>query len=200
MVLQSPFEMTVDLESGQMSVFERHVTRYGRDMIGYYGTQDPDEDALVYEYFERNVPNDPGQIVQNVTVIYPGDANGEYFMTKGHYHANPRASEVYLCLNGEGFLVMQTKTGDWCACALSRGKTVYVPPGWAHRSVNVGDRPLVLYALYPADAGHDYDAISQGGFLKRIVRGLDGKPALVDSKRVKEETNKDRRGYSTAAK
>jgi len=43
------------------------------------------------------------------------------------------------------------------------GTLAYVPPRWAHRSVNSGDHPYVTLAVYPAQAGHDYLAIEESG-------------------------------------
>jgi len=51
---------------------------------------------------------------------------------------------------------------------MARGKMVYVPPYWAHRSINIGDEPLISFCVYPGDAGHNYGDIEQEGFPKRI--------------------------------
>jgi glucose-6-phosphate isomerase len=48
---------------------------------------------------------------------------------------------------------------------------VYVPPLWAHRSVNTGDaEPLVSFCVYPAHAGHNYGDIQTEGFPRRVFR------------------------------
>jgi len=47
---------------------------------------------------------------------------------------------------------------------------VYVPPFWAHRSVNTGDEPLISFCVYPADAGHNYGDIEKQGFPQKITR------------------------------
>ena len=52
---------------------------------------------------------------------------------------------------------------------MERGSLVYVPPFWAHRSVNTGREPLTMLAIWPADAGHNYGDIEKEGFPKRIV-------------------------------
>ena len=39
-----------------------------------------------------------------------------------------------------------------------------VAPGFAHRMVNTGSRPLVSFYVFRADAGHDYAAIEASGF------------------------------------
>jgi len=51
---------------------------------------------------------------------------------------------------------------------MTRGRMVYVPPFWAHRSVNVGRDPLVSFCVYPAHAGHNYGDIEVQGFPKRV--------------------------------
>jgi glucose-6-phosphate isomerase len=179
MPAQKPFITDINLTTGHMSTYERHTIRHASDMVGYYHTDPSDESLLIYEYFERDVPAEAGQIVQNTTIVYPGSINGEYYMTKGHYHANPGCTEVYLCLRGKGYLVMQTEAGKWAVEEYTLGRSVYVPPGWAHRSVNTGDEPLVLFALFPADSGHDYGRIAETGFLVRIMRGEEGTPSIV---------------------
>ena len=103
-----------------------------------------------------------------LSTLQPGLVGEEFFMTKGHYHSVPNTAEVYLCLRGEGYLVMKTTDGQFAAERMMRGRMVYVPPFWAHRSVNTGRRePLVSFCVYPADAGHNYGDIAQQGFPKR---------------------------------
>ena len=51
---------------------------------------------------------------------------------------------------------------------MTRGRMVYVPPFWAHRSINTGREPLVSFCVYPAEAGHNYGDIAKQGFPKRI--------------------------------
>jgi glucose-6-phosphate isomerase len=89
-------------------------------------------------------------------------------MTKGHYHSIAETAEVYLCLRGQGYMLMKTTDGDCRAEYMERGKVVYVPPYWAHRSVNTGSEPLLTFYVYPADAGHNYGDIEIEGFPQRI--------------------------------
>ena len=64
------------------------------------------------------------------------------------------------------------------------GTVSYVPGGWAHRSVNVGAEPLVFFAAYVGDAGHDYDTVERTGFPVLIVAGDDG-PEVVANPRYR---------------
>ncbi|NIM45751.1 MAG: glucose-6-phosphate isomerase, partial [Nitrososphaeria archaeon] len=50
----------------------------------------------------------------------------------------------------------------------------------AHRSVNTGNSKLVFLAIYPSEAGHDYEAVRTKGFAKLVVQN-DGKPTIVDN-------------------
>jgi glucose-6-phosphate isomerase, archaeal len=71
-------------------------------------------------------------------------------------------------------MIMETRAGDFASAQLVPSATVYVPPGWAHRTVNTADTPLVFLATYPGDAGHDYESIERRGFSRRVHRGDGG--------------------------
>jgi glucose-6-phosphate isomerase len=98
-------------------------------------------------------------------------------MTKGHYHTRVETGEIYLCLRGEGFMMMKTADGQCRWEPMVRGRMVYVPPYWAHRSINTGSEPLVSFCVYPGDAGHNYGDIATEGFPKRVFR-RDGRIAI----------------------
>ncbi|HLA82945.1 MAG TPA: glucose-6-phosphate isomerase family protein [Thermoleophilia bacterium] len=183
MTESQPFQTQIDFTTGRMSPCEKNVKRYAEDMEGYFLSPAGDARRLIYETFERAVPHIAGEIVENITVVYPGTIGDEYFMTKGHYHENLASAEVYFCLSGSGYLLMESAAGDLQMLPMNLGLSVHVPPGWAHRSVNVGDTPLVVYALYPADAGHDYERVLRNGFSRRLVRGANDAPVLVNSRK-----------------
>jgi glucose-6-phosphate isomerase len=67
---------------------------------------------------------------------------------------------------------------------MRRGTVNYVPGGWAHRSVNVGDEPLVFFAAFPADAGYDYKTIEEQGFPVLLVK-RGGVPEVVPNPRYR---------------
>ena len=104
-------------------------------------------------------------------------------MTKGHYHTVLETAEVYHCLNGGGMIVMETPEGDWAVEELRPGKVLYVPPRWAHRSVNTSqDTDLVTFFVYPGHSGHDYGTIEKQGF-RKLVMEENGQPKIVDNPR-----------------
>jgi glucose-6-phosphate isomerase len=173
-----PFGVELDLEQGLMHRAKKRLVRRASDMRGYYRDAQAleqliarNDDPLHYEVFEVPVPETYGHLMYCISTLQPGLVGDEFFMTKGHYHSVPNTAEVYLCLRGEGYMVMKTAEGQFAAERMTRGRMVYVPPYWAHRSVNTGSsEPLVSFCVYPADAGHNYGDIAQQGFPKRVFR------------------------------
>ncbi len=140
-------------------------------------------DQLVYEVYEVRRPEVMGEMLLGISIVHPGKVGREFFMTKGHFHSVLETSEVYYCLRGEGFMVMETPEGDTSVQALSSGIVLYVPPRWAHRSVCTSRQGnLVTFFIYPANAGHDYGTIEQHGFRKLVLDGVNG-PEIVNNPR-----------------
>ena len=142
------------------------------------------EDPLVYEFYELGCPERAGDLLFGTTILYPGKVGSEYFMTKGHFHTRLETAEVYYTLDGEGYMVMENPEGDTMELPLSKGQAVYVPRRYAHRTVNTGDKPLILFFTFAADAGHDYGTIETKGYHKMLVE-QDGKPAVIDNPKWK---------------
>ena len=179
--LMDPFTVLVDLENGTMPEHTNYLKRTASDMRGHYADSDAMEnlidknaDPLHYEVFEQfpsgeSIPEEVGQLMYCISKLQPGKVGDEFFMTKGHYHTVEDTAEIYLCLKGQGYMLMKTADGKCAAEKMSRGRMVYVPPFWAHRSVNTSkDEPLISFCVYPANAGHNYGDIEQQGFPKRI--------------------------------
>ncbi len=161
----------------------RHVRR-ASDLVGYVIDEEALQaliiagDPVVYEIYEPEVPDAEGHLVFGLTVLYPGRIGPEYHLTKGHFHIRRATAEVYHCLHGTGYLVMQDGEGSFRAVALLPGAVAYVPPGWAHRSVNTGEEPLVLLYVYPGGAGHDYETVRRQGF-SHVVVEVDGRAEVL---------------------
>jgi glucose-6-phosphate isomerase len=142
------------------------------------------ENQLVYEVYEIQRPEVQGELMMGISIVHPGKVGKEFFMTKGHFHTVLDTSEIYYCLRGEGYMVMETPEGDTSVAALSPGKVLYVPPRWAHRSVCTSRQEnLVTFFAYPANAGHDYGTIERQGFRKLVLDGPNG-PEIVDNPRA----------------
>lgn len=170
-----PFGVEFDLEAGVMKDPARHKITRASAMRGYYKDEEALErlletkgDAVHYEVFEKDVPEEPGHVLFCISKLQPGLIGDEFFMTKGHYHTLLETGELYLCLSGEGYMIMKTGDGDCVWERFERGRMVYVPPCWAHRSINTGNTPLISFCAYQADAGHNYGDIATEGFPNRI--------------------------------
>jgi glucose-6-phosphate isomerase len=105
-------------------------------------------------------------------------------MTKGHYHAKRDRGEVYVGMSGEGSVLLQLEDGTVRSVPMRPGTAAYVPPYWAHRTVNTGSAPFSFFSVWPGDAGHDYATIERFGFAKIMV-WRDGQAVLVDNPRYK---------------
>lgn len=183
-ILHKPFGVNLDLEAGRMFEPKKHLIRTALDMSGYYADKralksliEERNNPIHYEVFETPVPEEYGQLMYCISTLQPGLVGEECFMTKGHYHLIPETAEIYLCLRGEGYMLMKTPTGRCTAEKMVRGRMVYVPPYWGHRSVNTGDELLISFCVYPAEAGHNYGDIEKEGFPKRIFK-RNGKIAI----------------------
>jgi glucose-6-phosphate isomerase len=183
-----PFSLTLSLHDGVLAPCNNYIRRRLSDMAGLYADQDAvqtllrDGDPVLYEVYQYDVPEETGQLLVGTSVIHPGKVGSEYVMTKGHFHAQQDTAEVYLGLQGRGYLLMQAPGGDFQSIPFEPGTVGYIPPYWAHRMVNTGDADLIFYVVYPANAGHDYDTIARKGFRFLLVdRG--GVPTLIANPR-----------------
>ncbi len=150
-----------------------------------YGSALAGADPLVYEFHGIAVPETPGDLAFGCSILNPGKVGDEYYFTKGHFHSLLDTAEVYYCLKGHGYMLLENTGGDWSAQEMRPGLSVYVPKGYAHRSINVsGNEQLITFFVFRADAGHDYGAIEKKGFRKLLVEG-NGIPVVIDNPKWK---------------
>jgi len=142
-----------------------------------------DQDQLAYEV-DCHFPvaeGTPGGLFFGITKLYSGKVGDEYFMTKGHFHAQSERAEYYWGIIGEGVLILMDREGKTWGEQMYPGSLHYIPSHVAHRVANVGDELLSFGACWPSDAGHDYETIAKEGFSARLM-DVNGKPQLVNSK------------------
>ena len=173
-----PFGATLHADTGEVEPAGRVTENRLSDMAGLYavgsagGEAGGGGDPLVYRVAAAPVPEESGEVPFSVTTIEPGVVGEEFFMTKGHVHVEHQG-ELYIGLSGRGLLLLYD--GDeprWVE--ISPEGAGYIPPGWAHRTVNVGDEPFRFLAVYPGDAGHDYDFVLEKGMGARVFRAEEG--------------------------
>lgn len=142
-------------------------------------------DPLVYTVSTFTPADGDGDLHYGVGMILPGKIGFEYFMTKGHVHACRDAAEIYIGLAGEGVMLLEdVSTKESRMIDLRPNSVVYVPGGAAHRTVNVGSTPLTYLGVYPARAGHNYEAIARTDF-QCIIAERNGKPAMIERKQFR---------------
>lgn len=144
-----------------------------------------ENDPLIYEFYELGCPERAGDLAFGTSIIYPGKVGEEYYMTKGHFHTVLDTAEVYWCLSGEGYMVMENPQGDTIEMPMKPGVAVYVPRSYAHRTINTGDEKLVVFWTFQADAGHDYGTIETKGYHKLIVEENE-KAVVIDNPKWKD--------------
>jgi glucose-6-phosphate isomerase len=184
-----PFTFDVSVAEAMLSDYDNHIVRRLSAMKGQFFDQPAydamlaKEDTLLYEVYEIKRPEIEGELLHGLSIVHPGKVGDEYNMTKGHFHTVLETAEVYYCLKGEGFMVMETPEGEWAVEPLRPNSVLYVPPRWAHRSVNTSaTEDLVTFFVYPGNAGHDYGTIETQGFRKLVV-ARDNQPAIIDNPR-----------------
>lgn len=174
----APMAIAFDAEALTLSPAGPTLTRRMSDLEGLFQDADAwttavsDDDPVVYTVVSSPVPEVERELPQSITTIMPGTTAGEFWMTKGHQHPDHQG-EIYLALKGRGGLLMfDGERTEWLD--MLPGTIGYIPPGWAHRSINTGDEPYAFLAVYPGGAGHDYGWVLEHGMGSRAFRTEDG--------------------------
>lgn len=137
-------------------------------------------DRLIYYVTNVEPATGEGNLHYGLGVVLPGKIGEEYYLTRGHLHAMREAAEVYICLRGQGMMLLEDeRTGECRAIEMTADSVVYVPGYTAHRTVNVGNEPLVYWGVYPYNAGHDYQTIQQRNF-NQVVICREEKPLVIN--------------------
>ena len=66
-------------------------------------------------------------------------------------------------------LLQEVREGETRAVDMKPGICAFIPPDWAHRSINTGQTPLVFVWCCNQDAGHDYAEIITKGMRQLVV-------------------------------
>ena len=167
----------------------RHYEKKFKDLAGLYGDAAAFSrmaieigEEVVYEVWEHRATQAAGDSVFGTSVMKPGRVGDEFYVTRGHQHAQTDRAETYYCMRGTGVMLMEHPNGEVSALPMSVGTVVYVPPEWIHRSVNTGPETLVTLFTYAADAGQDYGIIERsGGMRVRVVQDAKGGYRLADN-------------------
>ncbi|MGB8453841.1 MAG: glucose-6-phosphate isomerase family protein [Anaerocolumna sp.] len=183
------FTIDFDMKTG-FSKSAKTTKRYLSDMKGMFHDSEAVEKILskknpvIYEFYELGCPEREGDLAFGTTIVYPGTVGDEYYMTKGHFHTKINTSEVYYTFSGSGYMLLENAEGDWKAEPLRKGEAIYVPRGYAHRTINTGNDPLIAFFTFYGDAGHDYGTIETKGY-RNLLLGKNGTVDIIENSKWK---------------
>ena len=179
-------QIMVDLKTGDLSGEGiKSIARCIKDLKGIFGDekarQSLDQEKVVYrvQTFSPVGDGEEGGLFWGTTFIEPGMVGNEYFMTKGHYHAERGRGEYYMTVAGGGALILMDENRNTSFKAMLPGTLHYIPAHTAHRVANTSGSVLAFLACWPSDAGHDYESIAVEGFSARLLE-VGGAPTLVE--------------------
>lgn len=144
-------------------------------------SMNPEQILYRVQWWETVPTGTSGGLYWGVTSIEPGRVGDEFFMTHGHFHADPTRAEYYGTTQGEGMLVLMDRDRKTWAERMTPGSLHYIDGRHAHRVVNTGDVPLIFWACWPADAGYDYSTIASEGFGARVMQTNEGPVLMAQS-------------------
>ena len=128
------FQLVLSLDTGSLTGIKvkKLIVRRLSDMIDFFYDKgavarmiSSGIDPVIYEVYGFETPSMDGQLSLGVTILKPGKIGSEYYMTKGHFHVKD-ASEIYLCLKGNGFLILQDKKGETEIFEIKRDSLIYI--------------------------------------------------------------------------
>lgn len=144
-----------------------------------FGSMGPEQIAYTVQAWLPVAEGTPGGLFFGVSTIMPGKVGSEYFMTKGHFHAQSDRAEFYWGVQGKGMLILMDRDRHTWGEEIYTGSLHYIGSEIAHRLANTGSENLVVGACWPSDAGHNYEEIAATGFSARLLE-IDGNPLLIE--------------------
>ena len=148
-----------------------------------------------------------GKDLRNITIWEPGKVGNEYIKTYGHYHVG-NIEETYWIIYGEGITIAQKRVvgadgepiddeiEEIRIVRVKAGDAVFMPQGWAHAAVNIGDTFFVTADDSPVNfedvdpsslPGHaDYEPIKKMRGMAYYIVEENGQPTLVKNPTYKK--------------
>jgi glucose-6-phosphate isomerase len=178
-MIREPVATTVNPHLGGMS---GHTGRYEKrlsDLAGLYADTAAYGDLLgmrgdvvVYDVEDFKPGYHAGDLIYGVTRMSPGRVGREFFLTRGHIHAQADRPEIYYGQKGHGLMQLESPEGETRIIEIRPQTICYVPAYWIHRSINVGPEDLVMVFAYPADSGQDYAIIEASNGMRHRVMAV----------------------------
>jgi glucose-6-phosphate isomerase len=152
-----------------------------------YARQAAAGDTLIYQVSNVEAAEGDGQLHYGLGVLMPGRVGDEYYLTRGHIHAWRPAAEVYVCLSGQGMMLLEdAASGASSAIEMSPQQVIYVPGNTSHRTINTGDTPLGYWGVLSRQAGHDDSYVEEHGF-RDVVVAVECRPVVMPREQYLKE-------------
>lgn len=206
-IKQSELPVFID-ESTYALSFEEGLTcsgsgkKFAGQMKNLLATRLPfDEQEQVYEAY-RDIIFEKDRSLFNkydfrydITVILPGEINGECKKTSGHYHGSISKQaftypEVYQVLEGVTAFVLQkvkdfekpdqdSIVEDLKVAIVKAGESIIIPPFYGHCSINIGNGPLLFSNLAVVSCPLYYEPIQSRHGLSIYILKYEGHRAYM---------------------
>jgi len=163
---------TADFSSVREDAVLETGTKRLKDISGkFYDVSGMDPETVLYRVTcDNGDPAVPTSLSFGVTEIEPVLVNGECAFTKGHWHTNEEAEEIYEGDAGEGLLMYMDHQGNcWCEKVFP-GSIHHIRGSYAHRLINTGDTLFRVRCTWPPCAGHNYAAVDAMPFAFRVFK------------------------------
>ena len=181
----NPTQVSINSDTGAVSPETGRYIKHLSELEGIYSdgeawarTLREESDPVVYEVVEFKKQG--SDLFFGTTTMQPGKVGDEYYMTRGHFHEDRTKSEVYCTLSGRGLLLLENRQGQCETVEMREGTCAFIPPDWAHRSINCGSEPLVFSWFCSVEAGHNYGQILKQG-MRKLCLDRDGEVEMVDN-------------------
>jgi glucose-6-phosphate isomerase len=178
--LDLPFCFPVTPEGFQATANMKYAQRRLSEMQDYFTNREAVKsilalsNPLIYEYWEMEYSGSGNGMSFGMTRIQPGQIEDEYYLTKGHFHADGLGDEMHHTISGQGNALLLDRENNTTCMEMLPGRMCYYPGNLAHRTINTGLEPLVFVGIWPPNIVHDYEIIKRSGFPKLIVAGQSG--------------------------
>lgn len=213
-LVHSGLPLYLDEENHVMAVsgllkMDGFVRKETGEMIGLLADEEnlPMKEAFYDVYRGIAFPEDEELLKKNdfrydITIIMPGQVNGECKKTSGHYHGfNPTRTntyaEVYEVIKGTALYILQKspnfdavnpqelKMDDLILATVYEGEQIIIPPNYGHASINIGNGPLVFSNLAYIPCPVNYDPVKYYHGMSYYIVMKDGKTELKFNERYK---------------
>jgi glucose-6-phosphate isomerase, archaeal len=124
-------------------------------------------DQIAYKVVSIPTPSPAtlGSLNFGITYLYPYTIDGEYSLTRGHFHADRNYDEYYYGIQGYGYLLYWDGKDDVFAEEVFPGSIHYINGKYAHRLINTHPKDIMAVGCcWNVMAGHDYETIDRLGF------------------------------------